>query len=49
MYGLLPLHGAAVYGYTQVVELLLEEGAKADLRSKDGWSDLHYAACHNFT
>lgn len=42
---LLQLHIAAANGYTQAAELLLEGGARVDLRDSDGWQPLHAAAC----
>uniref|UniRef100_A0A3Q4GH46 Protein phosphatase 1, regulatory subunit 16B n=1 Tax=Neolamprologus brichardi TaxID=32507 RepID=A0A3Q4GH46_NEOBR len=42
---LLQLHIAAANGYAQAAELLLEGGARVDLRDSDGWQPLHAAAC----
>ncbi|MED6288019.1 hypothetical protein CHARACLAT_022266 [Characodon lateralis] len=40
------LHIAAANGYVQAAELLLlEGGARVDLRDSDGWQPLHAAAC----
>uniref|UniRef100_A0A8L0DW64 Uncharacterized protein n=1 Tax=Oncorhynchus mykiss TaxID=8022 RepID=A0A8L0DW64_ONCMY len=39
------LHIAAANGYVQGAELLLEGGARMDLRDTDGWQPLHAAAC----
>ncbi|XP_077459262.1 protein phosphatase 1 regulatory inhibitor subunit 16B [Stigmatopora argus] len=39
------LHIAAASGYMQAAELLLEGGARMDLRDSDGWQPLHAAAC----
>lgn len=39
------LHIAAANGYVQATELLLENGARMDLRDSDGWQALHAAAC----
>ncbi|XP_029103681.1 protein phosphatase 1 regulatory inhibitor subunit 16B [Scleropages formosus] len=39
------LHIAAANGYVQVAEVLLEGGARLDLRDADGWQPLHAAAC----
>nr|XP_061814480.1 protein phosphatase 1 regulatory inhibitor subunit 16B-like isoform X2 [Nerophis lumbriciformis] len=39
------LHIAAANGYMQAAELLLEGGARMDLRDSDGWQPLHAAAC----
>lgn len=39
------LHIAAANGYVQATELLLEGGARMDLRDSDGWQALHAAAC----
>ncbi|KAM6977558.1 protein phosphatase 1 regulatory inhibitor subunit 16B [Aplochiton taeniatus] len=39
------LHIAAANGYVQATELLLEGGARMDLRDSDGWQPLHAAAC----
>lgn len=39
------LHIAAANGYVQATELLLEGGARIDLRDSDGWQALHAAAC----
>lgn len=41
----LQLHIAAANGYVQAAELLLEGGARMDLRDSDGWQPLHAAAC----
>lgn len=42
---LVQLHIAAANGYVQAAELLLEGGARMDLRDTDGWQPLHAAAC----
>lgn len=42
---LFQLHIAAANGYIQATELLLEGGARMDLRDSDGWQALHAAAC----
>ncbi|RXM93372.1 Protein phosphatase 1 regulatory inhibitor subunit 16B [Acipenser ruthenus] len=39
------LHIAAANGYIQAAELLLEQGARVDIRDIDGWLPLHAAAC----
>ena len=40
-----PLHATAQYGYTTIMELLLENGATVDIRNTDdGWTPLHNAA-----
>lgn len=41
----LQLHITAANGYVQAAELLLEGGARMDLRDSDGWQPLHAAAC----
>ncbi|KAI7974824.1 hypothetical protein EIK77_004916 [Talaromyces pinophilus] len=42
---LTPLHYAIIYGHKEVVQYLLDQGAKVDVRdSKIGWSPLHFAA-----
>eukprot|EP00953_Heterococcus_sp_UTEX-ZZ885_P039811 20388-Heterococcus_DN1.PRE.3 len=38
------LHRAACMGYTQIVKLLVEQGADVDAQAKDGWTPLHLAA-----
>ena len=43
-YGATPLHVAAEYGYSEIVEVLLEHGATPNIRDKDGRTPLHYAA-----
>jgi ankyrin repeat protein len=39
-----PIHVAAMYGYAQIVELLVEKGVPIDAVTKDGLAPLHYAA-----
>ncbi|XP_041096036.1 protein phosphatase 1 regulatory inhibitor subunit 16B-like [Polyodon spathula] len=39
------LHIAAANGYIQAAELLLEHGARVNIRDFDGWLPLHAAAC----
>ncbi|ROK31117.1 Protein phosphatase 1 regulatory inhibitor subunit 16B [Anabarilius grahami] len=39
------LHVAAANGYAQAAEVLLEGGARTDMRDSDGWTPLHAAAC----
>ena len=43
-YGATPLHVAAEYGYSEIVEVLLEHGAAPNIREKYGDTPLHYAA-----
>jgi len=43
-YGATPLHAAAEYGYSEIVEVLLEHGAAPNIREKYGDTPLHYAA-----
>ncbi|KAK6471714.1 protein phosphatase 1 regulatory inhibitor subunit 16B-like [Huso huso] len=43
--GVTLLHIAAANGYIQAAELLLEQGARVDIRDIDGWLPLHAAAC----
>ena len=38
------LHLAAQYGHTDVVRVLLEHGARVDMRDPSGWRPLHWAA-----
>ncbi len=38
-----PLHEAARHGHTEVVQLLLERGARAGARNKNGVTALHFA------
>ncbi|XP_065676442.1 protein phosphatase 1 regulatory inhibitor subunit 16B isoform X2 [Hydra vulgaris] len=39
------MHIAAANGYEDVVEYLLDHGAKIDLIDNDGWQPIHAAAC----
>jgi len=42
--GATPLHVAAEYGYSEIVEVLLEHGVDPNIRDKYGDTPLHYAA-----
>jgi len=42
--GATPLHVAAEYGYSEIVEVLLEHGADPNIRDKYGETPLHVAA-----
>jgi ankyrin repeat protein len=37
------MHGAATGGVNDVVQLLVDKGAKLDTKSKDGWTPLSIA------
>ena len=39
------MHIAAANGYEDVVEYLLDHGAKIDHIDNDGWQPIHAAAC----
>ncbi|XP_016890688.1 ankyrin repeat domain-containing protein 66-like [Cynoglossus semilaevis] len=39
-----PLHWAAAIGYTKMVKLLIDNGARPCLRTTHGWTAAHYAA-----
>lgn len=39
------LHIAAANGYASVVEFLLEQGVRTDVKDKDEWEPTHAAAC----
>ncbi|KAI7805075.1 ankyrin repeat domain-containing protein 66 [Triplophysa rosa] len=39
-----PLHWAASKGQTEVVRILMENGARACLRTNNGWTPAHFAA-----
>ncbi|XP_076013405.1 ankyrin repeat domain-containing protein 66-like [Genypterus blacodes] len=39
-----PLHWAAAKGYTDIVRILMEHGARPCLRTDEGWTPAHYAA-----
>ena len=39
------MHIAAANGYIDVIEFLLDNGAKLDVTDKDGWQPVHAAAC----
>jgi ankyrin repeat protein len=41
--GATPLHVAATYGYSEIVEFLLNHGADPNIREKYGCTPLHYA------
>uniref|UniRef100_A0A1B0FAU7 Uncharacterized protein n=1 Tax=Glossina morsitans morsitans TaxID=37546 RepID=A0A1B0FAU7_GLOMM len=41
---LTPLHYAARYGYVEIAEYLIDNGAGVDAQDKDGVTPLHYAA-----
>lgn len=42
-----PIHIAAQYGRTDVIELLLEYGFSLDIKDKNGHTPLHIAACYD--
>ncbi|XP_016431341.1 protein phosphatase 1 regulatory inhibitor subunit 16B [Sinocyclocheilus rhinocerous] len=39
------LHITAANGYAEAAEMLLEGGARTDMKDSDGWTPLHAAAC----
>ncbi|XP_066524800.1 ankyrin repeat domain-containing protein 66 [Hoplias malabaricus] len=39
-----PLHWAATRGQTEIVRILIENGARSCLRTNNGWTPAHYAA-----
>ena len=39
------MHIAAANGYVEVIEFLLDNGAKLDTKDKDGWQPIHAASC----
>ncbi len=39
------MHIAAANGYDEVIEYLIDNGAKIDAKDKDGWQPIHAAAC----
>ncbi|XP_074028615.1 myosin phosphatase targeting subunit 75D [Leptinotarsa decemlineata] len=43
--GATPLHIAAANGYISVVEFLLDNGVRTDVKDKDDWQPSHAAAC----
>ncbi|XP_066247914.1 protein phosphatase 1 regulatory subunit 16A isoform X2 [Euwallacea similis] len=43
--GATPLHIAAANGYISVVEFLLDQGVRTDVKDKDDWQPSHAAAC----
>lgn len=45
MYIVFQLHIAAANGYSSVVEFLLEQGVRTDVKDKDEWEPTHAAAC----
>ena len=46
-YGNTPLHAAAIYGYSEIVEFLLNHGVDPNIRNKKyGATPLHYAAAY---
>ena len=45
VYGAMPLHYAAIFGYTDVAAELLTWGASIDARDMEGVTPLHMAAC----
>ncbi|XP_046612171.1 ankyrin repeat domain-containing protein 49-like [Neodiprion virginianus] len=45
--GYTPLHRACYGNHVDVVEYLLETGAKIDAKTNDGWEPLHSACCWN--
>ena len=40
------LHIAARYGYKEIVELLISEGADVNAKDENSWTPLHFAARH---
>jgi ankyrin repeat protein len=42
-HGLTPLHGAAIHGHKEIVELLIAEGADVNAKTNDGETPLVYA------
>ena len=47
-YGCTALHGAALKGREDMLELLLEQGADPNIKDKDGWTPLHVAALKRY-
>ena len=45
-YGLTPMHFAAIGGHTNILKLLIENGACCDIRSVTGSTPLHAAAAN---
>ncbi|KAK2475979.1 hypothetical protein H9L39_11203 [Fusarium oxysporum f. sp. albedinis] len=43
--GWMPLHSAIWAGHTEMVKLLIENGASVVAADRDGWVPLHYASC----
>ena len=42
-HGLTPLHGAAIHGHKEIVELLIAKGAEVNAKTNDGETPLVYA------
>ena len=42
-YDLVPLHYAANFGYTKIIELLIGEGADINLPANNGWTPIDWA------